>query len=761
LSAPEAIVTLAGMSYSQQTASISRLIAGYATLVAIAVLALATSANAATFTVNDPTDAPLANPAGSACASTHGGSCTLRAAVAAAYNAGGASTITLPAATITLSTPATPPALGGAVDPANGDLDVVTGVSLTINGAGAGATIIDAGRIDRAFAVHKGAALTISGVTIRHGAQPETAPSRYSIDPGAGGAIYNDGALSIDASVLSDNSADDEGGAVYSDDDASSTTISNSTLTRNASDDEGGAINVFAGTLTLAGDTITHNSSDDDGGAINVDAPGPISITGTTISHNVADDDGGALYVEDSGALTVTDSTVDDNSTDDDVGGAIVDEDSGRLTIAGSSFDGDNAGAEEGGAVYTDETDLSVDHSSFTHDGAGEGGAIWIEGTSNTASESITNSRFADDIATEDSGGAVFDDFGALTIAGSVFFDDNASDEGGAFTYNSQDALSLVNDTFDGNQALEGGSIYFEQVALTGSISLLNDTITRSTAYDGGGIAQSNDINRIQNTIVAGNSGGPSPGVGADCDVPVDMAADKGNNIDSDGSCFGGLGAGGDQVGVDPLLAGLATNGGPTETDALLPGSPAIGRADGSACPSTDQRGVSRAGLACDVGAFQTTPPAVTSTPPATTAASPPPPSAAPVTAPVTAPATDVKPATAAKKAKPRGLTFHVKASADHSRPFAYAFSGTLQRPSGVSAAAGCKGTVTVTIAHGTTTVARATAAVSKKCTYDRTVTVSSKAHLHGHGVLRAMASYGGNTVLATARATSLTLRFA
>ncbi len=60
------------------------------------------------------------------------------------------------------------------------------------------------------------------------------------------------------------------------------------------------------------------------------------------------------------------------------------------------------------------------------------------------------------------------------------------------------------------------------------------------------------------------------------------------------------------------MLGPLADNGGPTQTLALLPGSPAIDAGDDALCPSTDQRGEIRPqdgnndGLAkCDIGAFE------------------------------------------------------------------------------------------------------------------------------------------------------------
>ena len=59
---------------------------------------------------------------------------------------------------------------------------------------------------------------------------------------------------------------------------------------------------------------------------------------------------------------------------------------------------------------------------------------------------------------------------------------------------------------------------------------------------------------------------------------------------------------------VDPLLAPLSDNGGPTRTHALRPGSVAIDRGRNDLCPVTDQRGVVRPQRGrCDVGAYEAT----------------------------------------------------------------------------------------------------------------------------------------------------------
>jgi hypothetical protein len=57
---------------------------------------------------------------------------------------------------------------------------------------------------------------------------------------------------------------------------------------------------------------------------------------------------------------------------------------------------------------------------------------------------------------------------------------------------------------------------------------------------------------------------------------------------------------------IDPLLGPLQDNGGPTQTMALLVGSPAIGAGDPTNAPPTDQRGASRIfNGTIDIGAYE------------------------------------------------------------------------------------------------------------------------------------------------------------
>jgi len=102
----------------------------------------------------------------------------------------------------------------------------------------------------------------------------------------------------------------------------------------------------------------------------------------------------------------------------------------------------------------------------------------------------------------------------------------------------------------------------------------------------------------MKNTIVANST------AGGNCSGKV---VDGGHNIDSDGTC-GLLTSRGSLSGVDPELdpAGLADNGGPTQTIAVEGGSPAINLAPCS--ETTDQRGYLRRGTSathCTTGAYE------------------------------------------------------------------------------------------------------------------------------------------------------------
>jgi len=316
-------------------------------------------ASAASFTVTTTNDSYDA-----ACAPTL---CSLRDAIVAADAAGTASTITLPAGTYKLTIPST-----GADNPSTGDLDIDNSASVTINGAGSGSTVIDANGFDRAFAVQNGAGLTLSGVTIEHGN-----PSSSSSGSQNGGAIYSDGALTLNGDVtLSQNAANNgtaRGGAIFSDTDQT--------------------------VLSLTGAKFVGNTAED-GGAIFFNSVQGSITNSTFTSNNASSGTGGAIEAE-GGNLTVAGSIFTGNTSG--YGGAIDDDTytGYTLMLTNNSFVANTAAA--GGALAYDWGDLTASGNTFTGNSAttnnGSGGAIYQNGADSTATASVYNNTFDHNVA--------------------------------------------------------------------------------------------------------------------------------------------------------------------------------------------------------------------------------------------------------------------------------------------------------------------------------------------------------------------------
>ncbi len=219
---------------------------------------------------------------------------SLREAIIATNNTIGADTIFLTAGTFSFSI-----AGQGENAAATGDLDILD--TLTINGAGAGLSIIDASGLDRVLEVRAGTSATISDVTIRGGTMSASNwgggilidngatlnLSRVVVtgnSTGSGAGIYNYGTLIAADTVISNNSASDWGGGLYND----------------------------RGNVTLNGVTISGNTAGKDGGGINNAGSGAVlSLTNVTLSTNTAAGSGGGLWT--SRGVAATNVTIANN----------------------------------------------------------------------------------------------------------------------------------------------------------------------------------------------------------------------------------------------------------------------------------------------------------------------------------------------------------------------------------------------------------------------------------------------------------------
>lgn len=251
-----------------------------------------------------------------------------------------------------------------------------------------------------AFDVQKNTELTLNNITledIKHGLL-------------WGGAIYNEGTLTLDNVTFNNNIAQTKnavgGGAmalVATKGNAVSTTIKNSTFTNNSTDtsdrynNNGGAIYVYGtsgqvgnNTLKISDSLFESNHTNKTGGAIGVNNLGPsnfeIEINDTTFTKNKSTGYGGAIDVTTGGTGKVTinldHATFNSNESSKSDGGAIAYE-KGNITsnISNSTFT--NNTANNGGAIYNGIKNLEISNTIFdgnkTNDG-GKGGAIYNAG---------------------------------------------------------------------------------------------------------------------------------------------------------------------------------------------------------------------------------------------------------------------------------------------------------------------------------------------------------------------------------------------
>jgi len=240
--------------------------------------------------------------------------------------------------------------------------------------------------------------------------------------------------------------------------------------------------------------------------------------------------------------------------------------------------------------IITDAAGLTID---------GTGQTVMISGDFThqvffvTIGASLTLENLTIAFGNSATGGGV-ENIGSLIITNCTFFLNSAGSGGGITNY---DMLTVTNSTFSGNSATPwGGGIYNE-----GSLTITNSTFSGNSAVSGGGIYKRTAYGTLTllNTIVASSTSGGNCG---------GTIINDGNNID-DGTTCGWGSTDGSMSSTDPLLGALADNGGPTQTFALLAGSPAMDGVTFNApngAPSTDQRGVARPqGVRYDIGAYE------------------------------------------------------------------------------------------------------------------------------------------------------------
>lgn len=387
----------------------------------------------------------------------------------------------------------------------------------------------------------KGGVISVSngatGVTITNSSFTGNKASAF------GGAIFNDGQISITGTTFNNNIADSVGGALSSTTtQTASTNISNSVFTNNHSVYDGGAIGNYSGlklenclfegnTAQLAFDAqkgwttpVTDNTAVG-GGAISLGAVSTssvASISGTTFKNNTSGTNGGAI---------ATRQAIHANNS------------AAKLDIA-ATFIGNKA--QQGGAIYnsfyTDNglgkgAGVTVTGTFSVNEATGKGGAIYNDGTLDKAGRkggimTITDATFDGNKA--DFGGAIFNT-GTLTINGGSFEGNTATKAAGAI-YNAADAkLTVDGVTFASNSSAIAGAINNSD----GTVTIKNSTFKGNDAGKSmGGAVRNNSGSAPEKSIITitgstfeGNKAGNGGAVwnGSDGEVTITDSTFKGN----------------------------------------------------------------------------------------------------------------------------------------------------------------------------------------------------------------------------------------
>jgi hypothetical protein len=270
--------------------------------------------------------------------------------------------------------------------------------------------------------------------------------------------------------------------------------------------------------------------------------------TGTVVGSTVFSD-GGAVY--NAGTLTLTQVAVSNSKA---------------YAFWDNQFHCCKNTLSRGGGIYNDGV-LTVGYSTIARNSVV--GSDWLYYTDQEFGAGIYNA-------------------GVVTLDHSAVLSNTGDGWGGVYgggVYNAG-TIRIGDSTIAGNAAGikgifndgAGGGIYGETQLIA------NSTIAGNTAVDGapgGGIV--GNVDQMLDTIVADNSAGKC----ADLDGAL---ASSSHNLFGNSACGSGY-AGSDLLDIDPKLDSIRENGGPTETMALLPGSPAIDSGDNANAPPYDQRG--------------------------------------------------------------------------------------------------------------------------------------------------------------------------
>jgi hypothetical protein len=265
------------------------------------------------------------------------------------------------------------------------------------------------------------------------------------------------------------------------------------------------------------------------------------------------------------------------------------------LTLSNDVFT-NNSVTSNGATVFSEE-DLTVLNCVFTNNNADSAGGLrQLQGSLTVRSSTISGNTATDvgGIEADDTAGAVTIDRTAVTGNTATQYD-----SGGVAIFRPHQPSVISTSTISGNHnpgtkvsfSGRGGGVNVGTY-MADPLKIVGSTISGNTAAaQGGGLNVYTGAGYgpalLYDTIVASNSAPNGPDISGNAKAAFSLITN------TSGAAVTETVPGSDIIGQDPQLGPLADNGGPTQTMALAPTSPAVDK--GSAVGLTsDQRGVTR-----------------------------------------------------------------------------------------------------------------------------------------------------------------------
>jgi uncharacterized repeat protein (TIGR01451 family) len=318
---------------------------------------------------------------------------------------------------------------------------LVINKNLNFNVFNNGFATIDAKNLGNIFLISNGVTVILKNLILKNGKST------------LGGAIYNNGTLTVNNCAFQDNSATKNGGAIYND----------GTLTYDAVTHTSETVTKNGGTLTVINSSFTGNKALNGGAIYNA---GTLNITtSATLTDFTITQNGGTLSVINSvfknNSATQNGGAIANDATFNVVGFStltrdVITRNGGTTTISDSTFMGNKA--NNGGAISNLAT-LNTAQSTLT--GTATTGTTAL----NSGTVSVKNSAIIGNTANID-GGAIYN--GARTSVTSTTLTD--------YTINNDATIDATFNTMAGNSALNGGAIFNDAVS-----TVTTNTLTRTT----------------------------------------------------------------------------------------------------------------------------------------------------------------------------------------------------------------------------------------------------------------------------------------